>query len=96
MLQALCDRSPQRYRSRADASSESITWYLDGRAYFTVREDQVDAAAWKAGVDHGFFLILDVAIGGAFPDGVCGCTTPAASTTSGAAMSIQYVTVSIR
>ena len=81
---------------RTDTSSESITWYLDGRAYFTASENQAGPAAWKAAVDHGFFLILDVAIGGGFPDGVCGCTTPAASTTPGAAMSIRYVQVSVR
>jgi hypothetical protein len=61
-----------------------------------VTENQVGAAAWKAAVDHGFFLILDVAIGGGFPDAVCGCTTPATSTTPGAAMSIRYVEVSVR
>ena len=54
------------------------------------------AAAWKAAVDHGFFLILDVAIGGGFPNALRGCTTPTTSTTSGAAMGIQYVTVSVR
>ena len=82
--------------NRTNARSESITWYRDGRAYFTVTENQVGAAAWKAAVDHGFFLILDVAVGGAFPDAICGCTTPAASITSGAAMGVQYVTVSVR
>jgi beta-glucanase (GH16 family) len=78
------------------ASNESITWYLDGTAYFTVTESQVGARAWRAAVDHGFFLILDVAMGGAFPNAVCGCTTPTSSTTSGATMGIHYVTVSTR
>jgi len=82
--------------NRTNTSGESITWYLDGHAYLTVTENQVGASAWKAAVDHGFFLILDVAMGGAYPDGVCGCTTPVSSTASGAAMGIQYVTVSVR
>jgi len=82
--------------NRTNTSSESITWYLDGRAYFTASENQVGAAAWKAAVDHEFFLILDVAIGGGFPDAVCGCTTPTTSTTSGAAIGVQSVTVSVR
>lgn len=59
-------------------------------------ESKVGTATWDAAVDHGFFLILDVAIGGAFPDAVCGCTSPAPSTTSGTAMGIKYVTVSVR
>ena len=79
--------------NRTRAGNESITWYLNGRAYHTVTETQVGARAWQAAVDHGFFLILDVAIGGGYPDGVCGCTTPTASTSSGAAMEVRYLAV---
>ena len=84
--------------NRTNTSSESITWYLDGTAYFTVPESLVGTAAWQAAVDHGFFLLLDVAMGGAFPNAICGtgCTTPTSATTSGAAMGVQYVTVSVR
>jgi hypothetical protein len=79
--------------NRTNTSNESLTWYLNGNAYETVTESQVGTAAWQAAVDHGFFLILDVAMGGGFPDGVCGCTAPASSTSSGAAMSVGYVAV---
>ena len=79
--------------NRTSASNESITWYLNGRAYHTVTETQVGATAWQAAVDHGFFLILDLAIGGGYPDGVCGCTTPTASTGSGTAMGVHSVAV---
>ena len=82
--------------NRTNTSNESITYYLNGNAYFTATESQVGTSTWQAAVDHGFFLILDVAIGGGFPDGVCGCTTPATSTTPGAAMSVRYVEVSVR
>jgi beta-glucanase (GH16 family) len=79
--------------NRTRASDESITWYLNGRAYHTITETQVGPRTWKAAVDHRFFLILDLAIGGEYPDGVCGCTTPTASTSSGAAMRVGYVAV---
>ncbi len=79
--------------NRTNTSNESITWYLNGNAYHTVTESQIGTSAWQAAVDHGFFLILDVAIGGGFPNGVCNCTTPASSTSSGAAMSVGYVAV---
>jgi hypothetical protein len=79
--------------NRTNTSNESITWYLNGNAYFTATESQVGTATWQAAVDHGFFLILDLAMGGAYPNPICGCTTPAASTTSGAAMSVSYVAV---
>jgi len=79
--------------NRTNTSDESVTWYLNGTAYYTVTESQVGTATWQAAVDHGFFLILDVAIGGGYPNGVCGCTSPSSSTTSGAAMSVGYVAV---
>jgi len=79
--------------NRTNTSAESITYYLNGTAYYTVTEAQVGTATWQAAVDHGFFLILDLAIGGGYPNGVCGCTSPSSSTSSGAAMSVGYVAV---
>jgi hypothetical protein len=79
--------------NRTDTSDESITWYLNGNEYYTVSESQVGTSTWEAAVDHGFFLILDVAIGGGYPNGVCGCTTPTSSTSSGASMGVSYVAV---
>ncbi len=79
--------------NRTNTSDESITYYLNGTAYYTVTESQVGTSTWQAAVDHGFFLILDVAIGGGYPNGVCGCTSPSSSTSSGAAMGVGYVAV---
>src|SRR3984957_5635806 len=79
--------------NRTNTSNESLTWYLNGTAYFTATESQVGTATWQAAVDHGFLLILDLAIGGGFPTGVCGCPSPPAPTSSGAAMSVGYVAV---
>jgi Carbohydrate binding module (family 6)/Glycosyl hydrolases family 16 len=79
--------------NRTNTSNESITYYLNGTAYYTVTESQVGTAAWQAAVDHGFFLILDAAVGGAYPDAICGCTAPTSTTSSGAAMSVGYVAV---
>jgi len=79
--------------NRTNTSDESLTWYLNGNAYETVTESQVGTAAWQAAVDHGFFLILDVAMGGGFPDAICNCTAPSSSTSSGASMSVGYVAV---
>lgn len=78
---------------RRDRSDEQIRWYLDGRQFFQVNEDQVDPAAWEAAVDHGYSIIFDLAIGGSYPDGVCQCTTPTDQTTSGGTMAVRYVAV---
>jgi hypothetical protein len=74
-------------------SDEKITWYLDGSAYWSVSEDQVGVSAWQAAVDHGFFIIFDVAIGGSFPNADCGCTSPNVQTSSGGTMSIGSLSV---
>jgi beta-glucanase (GH16 family) len=79
--------------NRVNPADESITWYLNGNAFHTVTESQVGAATWQKAVDHGFFLILDVGIGGNYPNGACDCTTPSGQTTSGAPMSVGDVTV---
>src|SRR5207244_7487367 len=44
-------------------------------------------------IDHGFFIIFDLAMGGNYPNGICNCTTPTSATTSGASMSVGYVAV---
>jgi beta-glucanase (GH16 family) len=74
-------------------ADEHIYWYLDGREFFSMSESQIGAQVWAQAVDHGFSIILDLAMGGAYPDGVCGCTTPTGTTTSGGAMSVRYVGV---
>ena len=58
-----------------------------------MHESQVGTKAWTRAVDHGFSIILDLAIGGKYPDSTCHCTAPSAATTSGAAMSVRYVRV---
>jgi hypothetical protein len=79
--------------NRTNTSDETITWYLNGTSYYSVSESQVGTSTWQAAVDHGFFLILDVAIGGAYPNAICGCTSPTSGTSSGAAMGVGYVAV---
>lgn len=94
-----CSGCQNRYNTysvivnRTNPTNESITWYLNGHAYHNVTESQVGTSTWQSAVDHGFFLILDLAIGGQYPDKVCSCTTPTSSTTSGGAMSVNSVTV---
>jgi hypothetical protein len=77
--------------NRTNTSAESITWYLNGTQFFQVNESQVPVATWQAAVDHNFSIIFDLAMGGGYPNGVCGCSTPTSSTTSGASMSVAYV-----
>ena len=77
--------------NRTNPSSESITFYLDGNQYFSVTEGQVGTSTWQAAFDHNLSIIFDLAMGGGYPNGQCGCTTPTSSTVSGGTMSVAYV-----
>jgi hypothetical protein len=76
---------------RTNPSAESVTFYLDGNQYYSVSESQVGTATWQAAFDHNMSIILDLAMGGGYPNGVCGCTTPTGATASGGTMSVAYV-----
>jgi beta-glucanase (GH16 family) len=77
--------------NRTNTSNESVTFYLDGNQYFSVSESQVGTSTWQAAFDHNLSIIFDLAMGGGYPDGVCNCTAPSSSTTSGGTMSVAYV-----
>jgi hypothetical protein len=77
--------------NRTNTASETITFYLDGTSYFTATEAQIGTATWQAAFDHNLSIILDLAMGGGYPNGVCGCTTPTTATTSGGTMAVAYV-----
>jgi beta-glucanase (GH16 family) len=79
--------------SRANTKAEYLQFQMDGRVTETITEAEVGAAAWREAIDHGFFIIFDLAMGGNYPDGECHCTAPTAATSSGASMSVSYVAV---
>jgi hypothetical protein len=91
-----CQQGFHRYAvvvDRRHAAHEQIRWYFDGRQFFSISESAVGRAAWTAAVDHGFSIILNVAVGGSYPDIVCRCVTPTAETSSGAAMTVRNLAV---
>lgn len=78
---------------RTRSSAESLQYLIDGKVEATFTEAQVGVGPWRAAIDHGFFMLLDLAMGGSFPDGACKCSTPTSGTTSGGAMKVAYVAV---
>jgi hypothetical protein len=72
-------------------SPETIRFSVDGVVYHTVTAAQMDATTWANATNHGYFLILNVAMGGGFPDafggGLDGDTQP------GHPMVVDYVQV---
>ncbi|QOV34224.1 carbohydrate-binding protein [Streptomyces ferrugineus] len=72
-------------------SPETIRFSVDGTQFHSVNASQMDATTWSNATNHGFFIILNVAMGGAFPDafggGLDGDTQP------GHPMVVDYVQV---
>jgi hypothetical protein len=88
-----CQTAFHTYRVEIDrsVSPEQIRWYLDGVNFFTVNASQVPASTWTNAVDHGFFVIFDLAMGGGFPAAFGG--GPTSATVSGGSMLVDYVHV---
>jgi len=72
-------------------SPEEIRFYLDGVNFHTVKANQVDATTWANATNHGFFIILNVAMGGGFPDAFGG--GPDSGTDPGHPLVVDYVQV---
>ncbi|MFC4147066.1 carbohydrate-binding protein [Micromonospora mangrovi] len=91
-----CQSAFHTYRTEWDASvsPQQLRWYVDGQLFHTVSQSQVGEPYWTQMTGHGgYFLLLNVAMGGSFPNGVAGYTTPTASTVSGRPMLVDYVAV---
>ncbi|MFQ3561059.1 glycoside hydrolase family 16 protein [Streptomyces gramineus] len=72
-------------------SPEAIRFSVDGVTYQTVTANQVDATTWSNATNHGFFVILNVAMGGGFPGAFGG--GPYSTTEPGHPMTVDYVQV---
>jgi hypothetical protein len=90
-----CQSAFHTYRVEIDRSTspEQIRWYLDGNQFWQVSSNApgMDPTTWANAVDHSFFIILNVAIGGGFPNAICGCSSPSSATASGIPMLVDYV-----
>ncbi|WP_328552468.1 MULTISPECIES: glycoside hydrolase family 16 protein [unclassified Streptomyces] len=72
-------------------SPEEIRFYLDGVNFHTVKANQVDATTWANATNHGYFMILNVAMGGGFPGAFGG--GPDSGTVPGHPLVVDYVQV---
>ncbi|MET7983109.1 MULTISPECIES: glycoside hydrolase family 16 protein [unclassified Streptomyces] len=72
-------------------SPEEVRFYLDGVNFHTVKANQVDATTWANATNHGYFMILNVAMGGGFPGAFGG--GPDSGTEPGHPLVVDYVQV---
>jgi beta-glucanase (GH16 family) len=77
------------YRMEFDKATtpQEIRWYMNGVQTWKLQADRVDATTWTNATNHGFFIILNVAIGGGWPG------SPTDQTVSGVPMLVDYVRV---
>ncbi|GAA1023754.1 endo-1,3-beta-glucanase [Acrocarpospora pleiomorpha] len=91
-----CQSAFHTYRFEWDrsVSPNQLRWYVDGQQYHSVSQGQLDATTWNNMTSHaGYFILLNVAMGGAFPNALAGFGTPTAATVSGRPMVVDYVAV---
>jgi hypothetical protein len=94
---ASCQSAFHTYRFEWDDAADVLRWYVDGQQYHSVSRSQIGDSAWNNMTNHaGYFILLNVAMGGGFPNGVAGFNTPTADTQPGASMFVDYVTVQTR
>lgn len=74
-------------------STEAVRWFLDGTLYFQVTSSQFPSGVWDQIAHKPVFILLNLAMGGSFPNGVYGSSTPLSTTTSGGVYTIDYVAV---
>ncbi|KAH8647016.1 hypothetical protein BGZ61DRAFT_316594, partial [Ilyonectria robusta] len=72
---------------------ETLSWFVDREQFHQVNETQLPEDVWEKTVHRSYFILLNMAIGGGFPNGVFGGPTPTNSTISGGTYEIRYVAV---
>jgi beta-glucanase (GH16 family) len=79
--------------------NESMSWFVDGKEVWTLREsDFPTTPEWSDITRSAKMILLNVAVGGALPDGVAGVLTPETETDDGegASMEIDHVAVFVK
>lgn len=92
-----CQGNWHTYTLDVDRSSapERLTWSVDGSTTYSITQTALgNDTAWNEIVHAGHFILLNVAMGGGFPNALSnGVYTPTANTVSGAEMRVDYVGV---
>ena len=67
-----------------------MSWFIDGRRRWTLTASQVnDREAWEALAGGKKTLLLNIAVGGGYPNAVAGVMTPTNATRGGEGASIE-------
>ncbi|KAH6988419.1 family 16 glycosyl hydrolase [Ilyonectria destructans] len=72
---------------------EAVRWFVDGILFWQIVSTDLPADVWAQSVHNPHFILLNLAIGGAFPNNNYGSSTPLANTVSSATLQAEYVAV---
>lgn len=79
-----------------ESSPQNIVWFVNHKRSFTIIADDVgNDKAWKSLVNTPKVLLLNVAVGGSFPNAIAKATTPNDKTKggNGSEMQVEHVAV---
>ncbi|EPS43576.1 hypothetical protein H072_2374 [Dactylellina haptotyla CBS 200.50] len=81
-------------RTSSNWQDEYLAWSVNGAEYHRVYGADIgNAGVWSDLVHEPFFLLLNVAMGGGFPNAWAGIETPTSKTSSGYGMLVDWVAV---
>jgi hypothetical protein len=87
-----CTKGFHKYTLDWSRADNSATWYVDGKQVWrTSRGGNIPPDVWDAATNHGFYVILNVAMGGEMPAKTLGALNGA--TGGGGHMDVDYVGV---
>ncbi|KAF2225630.1 beta-glucanase [Elsinoe ampelina] len=72
---------------------ETVRWFVDGEYYHNVTETVVGRETWEQAIHEGHFVLLNLAMGGTFPNALTNVSTPTNGTVPGRPMLVDYVAV---
>ncbi|WZH49532.1 family 16 glycosyl hydrolase [Fusarium acuminatum] len=90
-----CQRNFHTYTLEVDRTQtlEAVRWFVDGILFWQIVSTDLPADVWAQSVHSPHFLLLNLAIGGAFPNNNHGGSTPLASTVASATLQAEYIAV---
>lgn len=75
------------------ADVEAVRWFFDDKLYWQLTSDDFSKEVWEQTTHIPYFILLNLAIGGSFPNKVAAVTTPTEATASTGTMKIDWVAV---
>lgn len=90
-----CQGNFHTYTLEVDRSTtpEALRWMVDDVQYHEVLATAVPEETWIASIDHGHFVLLNLAMGGAFPNKEHGGEALGEWTVPGSYLEADYVAV---